>query len=237
MLILDAINFGSGWFPTLEKLPGHSGYRTIAAHLHAHFESRNGPWTPSELQAITSAELAEILGQDPDHPLIALYATSLNDLGAHLHDGFDPGDSAVELAGRLATWDCFADVSRYEELTLPFLKRAQIAAADLHRAGAATYEDLHRLTIFADNLVPHVLARDGVLVLAPELERTIAQERLLTHGSRPEVELRACAVHAGALLAQMAQITEAELDAVLWERGGGRRYKAHPRPRSRCTAY
>ena len=28
VLQLDAINFGSGWFPTLRKRPGLSGYRT-----------------------------------------------------------------------------------------------------------------------------------------------------------------------------------------------------------------
>src|SRR3977135_1169874 len=29
-LTLDAINFGSGWFPTLRKRPGRSGYNTLA---------------------------------------------------------------------------------------------------------------------------------------------------------------------------------------------------------------
>ena len=33
VLQLDAINFGSGWFPTLRKRPGLSGYRTIAAEF------------------------------------------------------------------------------------------------------------------------------------------------------------------------------------------------------------
>src|SRR5947209_9773760 len=32
-LTLDTINFGSGWFPTLRKREGHSGYHTIAAGL------------------------------------------------------------------------------------------------------------------------------------------------------------------------------------------------------------
>src|SRR5262249_58351167 len=30
-LTLDAINFGSGWFPTLPKRPGPSGYAAVAA--------------------------------------------------------------------------------------------------------------------------------------------------------------------------------------------------------------
>ncbi|HEY5188859.1 MAG TPA: hypothetical protein VII87_07495, partial [Solirubrobacteraceae bacterium] len=29
LLQLDAVNFGSGWFPTLRKPGGRSGYRTI----------------------------------------------------------------------------------------------------------------------------------------------------------------------------------------------------------------
>ena len=30
LLVLDAINFGSGWFPTLRKRTGCSGYFTVA---------------------------------------------------------------------------------------------------------------------------------------------------------------------------------------------------------------
>ena len=36
-LTLDAINFGSGWFPTLRKRDGRSGYNTIAAAWRARF--------------------------------------------------------------------------------------------------------------------------------------------------------------------------------------------------------
>src|ERR1700736_1549858 len=39
-LTLDAINFGSGWFPTLRKRAGRSGYHTIAAGLR-----EAGPWS------------------------------------------------------------------------------------------------------------------------------------------------------------------------------------------------
>src|SRR5947209_18047612 len=52
-LTLDAINFGSGWFPTLRKSPGKSGYRTILAGIKHRFET-HGPWTARELQRITA---------------------------------------------------------------------------------------------------------------------------------------------------------------------------------------
>jgi hypothetical protein len=103
--------------------------------------------------------------------------------------------------------------------------------------GVAQLRDLDRLTAFADNLVPHVLLLDGVLRLDPALRARIEAGELLGHGSTEEVELRACAVHAIELLAAATPLTPAEIDGILWNRGGGDRYKSHPRPRSRNTAY
>ena len=40
LLTLDAINFGSGWFPTLRKRPGCSGYFTVAWALSDRFRER-----------------------------------------------------------------------------------------------------------------------------------------------------------------------------------------------------
>jgi uncharacterized protein YhaN len=109
------------------------------------------------------------------------------------------------------------------------------------RAGAAAESerspDLDRLTAFADNLVPHVLRLDGVLRLDPDLEQRIEAGELLEHGSPEEVELRACTVHAAELLSVATQLSPAEIDAILWNRGAAERYKSLPRPRSRNTAY
>jgi hypothetical protein len=247
-LALDAVNFGSGWFPTLRKRAGLSGYHTIAAALRDRFDAA-GPWTAAELAELRASEMAGILGQDPAHELMSLYARSLNDLGRRVSaEGGGSfaavadaaGGSAVALATGLGKWDCFADCSWYGSLRIPFLKRAQIAAADLHRAGVARFSDLSDLTMFADNLVPHVLRLDGVLRFAPDLVARIEREELIEHDSAQEIEIRGCAVHAVELLTAAAGgdvITAAEIDQVLWERGQQVRYKASPRHRSRCTAY
>ena len=178
-----------------------------------------------------------------------LYARSLNDLGVRLRRPvasrrvIDAAvGSATAFARRLGGWDCFADSSPYDELDVPFLKRAQIAAADLHRAGAARFTDLDRLTMFADNLVPHVLRLDGVLTFAPDLVARIAAEQPIVHDRPEEVEIRACALHAvelivAALRRTGANVTAAEVDQLLWNRGQQPRYKAVPRHRCRCTAY
>jgi hypothetical protein len=248
-LTLDAINFGSGWFPTLRKRAGLSGYATVAAGVRGRFAAA-GPWSADELVAIDAGEIARVLGQDADHELMALFAASLRDLGGHVageHAGRfmgvveAAGGSATALAGLLAGWSCFDDVSSYDGFPVPLYKRAQIAAADLADGGVARWRDSDRLTMFADNLVPHVLRLDGILRFDDRLVARIDGGELIEHGSPEEVEIRACALHAVELIVAArppgAEASATALDRILWNRGGGPRYKSEPRHRSRCTAY
>jgi hypothetical protein len=244
---LNAINFGSGWWPTIGKRPGHSGFFTVAAGVAERFRE-HGAWTAAKLTKIDADEVAATLGQDPGHPLMEQYATSLRDVGARVVADHESsftrlaeaaGGSAPALADLFAAWPAFADSSEYKGRPVPFFKRAQLAAADLDRAGVVSLADLDRLTAFADNLVPHVLRVDGVLHLDPGLRAAIEAEELLEHGSAAEVELRACAVHAVELLsaAAGARLSPSQIDQLLWNRGRAGRYKALPRPRCRTTAY
>ncbi|HEX3801339.1 MAG TPA: queuosine salvage family protein [Solirubrobacteraceae bacterium] len=250
-LTLDAVNFGSGWFPTLHKRSEKTGYRTIAAGIRRRFDEA-GRWTPAQLAALTDAELAGWIDQAPEHELVGLMVTSLRDLGENVQRLYGrsfaaavdaAGGSAVGLVETLAGWRCFADVSVYDGRAVPFLKRAQIVAADLQRAGVVEFSDLGRLTMFADNLVPHVLRLDGVLWFAPELVARIEREELIEHGSAEEIEIRACAVHAVELIVAAASEmgpahpNAAQIDEILWNRGQTPEYKAVPRHRSRSTAY
>jgi hypothetical protein len=200
------------------------------------------------LARIDAEEIATVLGQDPGHELMPLFAAALRDLGAHVQQEAagryervvdEAGGSAVALATRLSSWECFADVSVYGDLEVPFFKRAQLTASDLDLAGVADFGDIDRLTAFADNLVPHVLALDGVLTLTADLADRIEAGTLLVHGSPEEVELRACALHTVELLAAACahRLCPAQIDMVLWTRGQDPRSKARPRPRARCTAY
>ena len=243
-ICMNAINFGSGWWPTIRKRPGHSGYATMAAGVEERFAD-SGPWSAEELVAMAAQTIGAVVGQDPEHPLMPQFAAALRDVGERLraeHGGrylgvVESADSIPALAGALAAWDSFADVSDYDGRRVPFFKRAQLAAADLHRAGVADLPGVGQLTAFADNLVPHVLRVDGVLELDPALTARIEAEELLVHGSAEEVELRACAIQAIELLAATSNLAPAEIDSALWNRGRDPRYKSLPRPRSRNTAY
>jgi hypothetical protein len=234
MLVLDSINFGSGWFPTLRKRPGCSGYFTVAWALADRWRA-SGPWSGDALRAMKEDDLAAVLGQDPGHPLMRLYAEALRDLGCFLDDRraldlvADAEGSAERLASMLAAGMPFFD-------DRGFWKRAQITPNDLALAGVAEFTDLDRLTIFADNLVPHVLRVDGVLRYDPALAARIDAGELLAPGEE-EREIRGCAVHACELLSEQLGIPPRLLDTALWSRGQAVRYKSVPRHRTRTVYY
>jgi hypothetical protein len=258
VLTLDSINFGSGYFPHLKKRPGLSGYFTIAAALSERFASA-GPFTVGELAALTSADCAALFDQDLDNAvameLMGLFAQALNDLGRFVGRRFDgdftavvtsAGGSAARLAESLTAMPLFEDVARHDGRDVAFYKRAQITVADLalafDRQGPGFFPDLDQLTMFADNLVPHVLHVDGVLAYDPALAASIARGELIPAGSPEEVEIRAVALDAverlvAILRAGGRQITAMDLDNLLWYRGGGAIYKERPRHRTRTVFY
>jgi len=234
LLQLDAINFGSGWFPSLRKRPGCSGYFTVAWALADRVRAR-GPWTNAELRALDSDELAGVLGQERRHPLMAVYAEALRDLGRFLgrRSALELVDEADGSAERLAM--LLARGMRFFD-DRGFYKRAQIVPSDLALAGLAELHDLDRLTIFADNLVPHVLRVDGLLRYDPALAARIDAGVPLPQGPE-EREIRGCAVHACEQLAERIGATPRELDVRLWNRGQAPEYKAVPRHRTRSVYY
>ena len=234
VLVLDSINFGSGWFPTLRKRPGMSGYLTVASSL-ADFWRSSGGWSVEELRALRASDVAAVLGQESGHELMALYAEALRDLGRFLGDRraldlvAEADGSAERLASTLAEGMRFYDDAG-------FSKRAQITPQDLQIGGIAEFHDIDRLTIFADNLVPHVLRVDGVLRYHPDLAQLIDDGHLLEPGEQ-EREIRACAVHACEQIAARLDVPPRTLDMWLWNRGQAPRYKSRPRHRTRTVYY
>src|SRR5438477_250322 len=139
------------------------------------------------------------------------------------------GTSAEALAAQLAAGMTFFD-------DWGFWKRAQITANDLQLAGVADFADIDKLTVFADNLVPHVLRVDGILRYEDRLGRRIDSGELLRPGEE-ETEIRACAVYACELIAERLDVPPRVLDVWLWNRGQGERYKSRPRHRTRTVYY
>lgn len=267
VVTLDAVNFGSGYFPYLQKRPGMSGYFTVASSLKDHFDA-HGPLSAQTLNNLNVQECSRLFRQDLEHPvraeLIQHFTRALNDLGHYLLHHFggrftalvEAADGSAErLATYLAQMSYFQDVATYEGFAVPLYKRAQITASDLalafDGAGYGTLKDLDKLTIFADNLVPHVLRLDGILNFDKELEARINAGTLIVPGSPEEVEIRAVALHAVERMVATLHgegsgaknsgtdesVTAQNLDVRLWNRGQDPRYKARPRHRTRTVFY
>jgi hypothetical protein len=258
-LLIDAINFGSGYFPHLRKRPGMSGYFTVAASLKDYCVA-HGPPSPETLTRFTIADMTALFGQDPENApiqeLMALFTQAWHDLGHFVLNGFGgrytglieaAGGSAERLVGLLREMPLFDDVALYDGRQVPLLKRAQLTVSDLWIAfdgqGPGVFADLDQLTIFADNLVPHVLRIDGILLYDPGLQARIDAETPIPAGSPEEVELRACAVHTVELIAAELRgaghaVNPMQLDNLLWTRGQQPAYKqARPRHRTRSVFY
>jgi Potential Queuosine, Q, salvage protein family len=231
VLLLDAVNFGSGWFDALG-----TGTGELTRRLTAHARARGGTWSASELRGLTAGEVAAVLGLPAGHELTGLYARALNQLGEFLGSraALDvvaaASGSAQRLARQLAEgMPFFADRG--------FYKRAQIAANDLVLAGVADFADVDRLTVFADNLLPHVLRIDGVLRYTPDLAARVDAGRELPAGGPMEREIRACAVHACEKLAARLGVPPRTLDNWLWNRGLRPPYDRLPAHRTRTVHY
>jgi uncharacterized ubiquitin-like protein YukD len=242
ILALDSINFGSGYFDSRLE------YETIAGGLKKAFEQ--GKLNRPEQWITAKPEDFSRLLSVPMNELMALFAQHLQESGKKIIEEYQgsvlnlleqSGYSALKLADIAAGWDSFHDAPPYKGQQIPLLKRAQILAADMQLA-LGGFTDMDKLTIFADNMVPHVLRCDGVIGYDAELAANIDQGVYLPAGSDEEIEIRAAAICAVELMKQAAHneghaVTSVNLDHMLWHRGYEPELYKKPRHRTLTTAY
>ena len=259
VLALDAINFGSGYFAVAQQKNLGLEYADLALALRRAFDE-NTLKTPAQWAVVTPAVCHDVFGipaqADPAlDELMMLFAKHLNEAGAAVHAHYqgqvlnllaDCQKSAVRLAELVAAWPGFADVTTYNDTLVPIYKRAQILAADMHLAlggqGLADFDDLDQLTIFADNMVPHVLRYDGILTYAADLAAAIDAGELIAPDTAEEVELRAVSIHAVECLVTVAQaqgqsVSALDLDRIIWNRGYAQDYISKPAHRTMTVWY
>jgi hypothetical protein len=132
---------------------------------------------------------------------------------------YDGGNGFLEVLTR--------DFPRFDDRVgdVRFWKLAQLAVWILEvQLGGAGFEDLDRLTAFADYIVPAALHAMGVLRYSDQLDAAIRDGALIEAGSPWEVELRAHTVYACAQLCERVnelrppelQVIVPQVDARLW---------------------
>ncbi len=241
IIALDSINFGSGYFSCLKKPAGvSSGYVTVATALKNRFNQK--PMTAKDLAELTIDDCALIFDQDITEPeifdLMKMFKTALNETGEHIKHYYEgsfskfvlsANKSVDKLVEQLSKIPNFKDISIYQNQEIPIYKRAQITAGDIStifkNQGIGHFYDIGELTIFADNVVPHVLRYDGILQYSRDLVARIDKCEELKPHSDEEIALRACSIHAVEKIVEELHktghknILTIDVDHWLWARG------------------
>ncbi|KAF2761612.1 hypothetical protein EJ05DRAFT_448078 [Pseudovirgaria hyperparasitica] len=130
--------------------------------------------------------------------------------------------SAAALVNLLADhFASFRDEARFERKTVRLLKRAQIFVADLWAAfngeGYGAFDDIDKITMFADYRIPQALHHLGCLSYSPVLESQIKNRRPIPAGHSWEVQIRGCSIWSVELIRReiVAKHPGAKVNAVL----------------------
>ncbi|MBA3067960.1 MAG: hypothetical protein FP825_05695 [Hyphomonas sp.] len=257
-LVLDTLNFGSGFFGHLAPYRGEQGYYAVATALRD-WIVRDGVPSPDVLKAMRPGQVSDILGQTADPALAQLtiwFADALRELGRFTDEVLGgrfrnilsvSDHTASGMVAQLCRMPMFRDKALLDGREVSFLKRAQICVQDIAIAAsedglaALHIQELDRLTVFADNMLPFILEAEGILVYADDLSTRIEAGEDLHMGSRAETELRANSIVACELLRQELQrkgisVTAREIDFALWNQGD-RQSASSPRRLHVCRSY
>ena len=259
LLILDAINFGSGYFSELKKKQGiNSGYATVAIYLKEEF--LKNPIDAKTLTTMDKYICSNIFRQDIENPNIAdlmdKFALAMRELGEYILKNYSGSfsnfvlsakHSAAALVEKLSQLRLFEDIAIYKGQEIPILKRAQITVGDIYTAldgkGLGRFDDIAELTIFADNVVPHVLRYDGILQYSGELAKIIDSGIPIASGDEMEIALRACSITAVEEIVKELKkqgredIITLYIDHFLWERGHEEPYISQKRHITKTIYY
>jgi hypothetical protein len=265
LLLLDALNFCFWAFPgeTRWRVEWRGemvdGYNALAASLSRAMEEGLPLHDAAYLADMDEETLAGVLHPAPGAAPIPLFDERLEnarEVGRVLLERYDgqfanareaAGRDAVSLALLLARdFSSFTDVANWNGQRIPFLKRAQIAVADVYTAfggsGLGAITRLDHLTAFADYKLPQLLRFQGVMVYAPELAAQVDAYQEIAAGSASEVEIRAATIWAVELmrraLARNGVIRSAsEIDYRLWSESQTHTPDMRPYHRTRTIYY
>ncbi|KAK9450100.1 uncharacterized protein V1518DRAFT_372029 [Limtongia smithiae] len=151
----------------------------------------------------------------------------------------EAGNSAVRLVHIVVdSFPCFRDESEYKGRTVQIYKRAQILVAGWYRANVRVpdiwacfnqtsygkFDDIDKISMFADYRVPQILHTLGCLEYSTELTAHIDSLQMIDHNDEREVELRGCSIWSVEVIKQAllrehpeSKINSVLLDFYLWD--------------------
>ncbi|XP_062549378.1 queuosine 5'-phosphate N-glycosylase/hydrolase [Armigeres subalbatus] len=214
IFLIDTLNF-CFWTPgdaTKWKVEGQTGYFSLCAAINRALKEGIDITNPSYYSKITLEELEKILRSDDGQtkaPLLSERVQCLHEVGKVLLEKYDgkfencvkaSNHSAVALL-KLVTEDfpCFRDEATFNGKRVSIYKRAQILIGDLWACyrgdGLGRFDDIEKITMFADYRVPQVLVHFKTLEYTDELMSVLKSDKIMENGCCEEVEIRGASIY------------------------------------------
>jgi len=246
VLVLDGLNFCFWPLPEYE-------YAELAGSLKCALEKDNEAFSAKNLMKLEESTLEQWLQPPPfsklakqegkdgvkvQIPLLQERTLLLREIGRVLDERYEglaanliraAKGSAAKLVDLVTeAFPGFRDHSIYQGHQVHYYKRAQIFVGDVWGAfsgrGLGEFNDIDRLTTFADYRLPQLLRTLGIFKYSPALLKAIDEKTEIPAGSEQELEIRAATVQAVELMVkelaqQGVKINSVQLDWILWERG------------------
>eukprot|EP01133_Synstelium_polycarpum_P001522 gene1522-1778_t len=229
IIVLDALNHCFWPDNTLE-------YHHLASGLKRALQADPQVFDADRLLLVTPATLASWIGRDM--PNAEERCRLLQEVGRALQLHFNGSIRNLILSAKRSAaslvdiitmyfWG-FRDTTVYKGRHIYLYKRAQIFVGDLWGAyegkGLGRFDDIDRLTMFADYRVPQILRQMGVLEYSKELGDMVDGNIEIPVGSEMEVEIRAVTVQAVEKMRDHfnrnnCNLLALEVDWMLWGKG------------------
>ena len=151
--------------------------------------------------------------------------------------------SAPKLAAFLvASCPSWSDIQYYNDIPLPFHKRAWLCTAMLYERFIDDIDrrltDSEHIPVFADYRLPQALRALGILEYSTELAAIVDQQMELAEDSTKEIEIRACTILVAQMMhADLPDLSPLHIDAYLWTYAVQQDLHIAPHHRTRTTRY
>lgn len=218
IFVADTLNFCFWSYSGAPEwtVDGHTGYYALEAALARAIKEGVDITNPVYYSKITAEQLKSIMRGDNEAtiPLFNERLSALHEVGTVLLNKYNGTFvECIKQANKSATklleiivneFPCFRDEAIFKGQKVSLYKRAQILVADLWNffggTGLGEFEDIDKMTMFADYRVPQVMVYFGTLSYTDELMNKLENDVLLPSGSEEEIEIRGCSIHAVELL-------------------------------------
>jgi hypothetical protein len=238
--LVDALNFC--FWPAfgkekweIQSLDGHwkGGYFGLIEALKKGIKLNRGWMDPVFLRSVNFKDVNQLLNGKGEIQLLEERKTAINELGR----GLKNKNSAMKMVegvnkdvirfvdSIITTFPSFKDEAIFLRRKVGFYKRAQILAMDLNlvlsQHGIVPFNNIDKLTAFADYKLPQLFRDEEIFIYNYELSNKIDTLELLEKDSREEIEIRGATIFAVELLKEAlskfgVNLSSPVLDNILW---------------------